>query len=147
MLERLQRGQALSINQQKQVLHMLVQSETNGNQGRPGELNGQGVTLRDEQGAAYFSLAGCQTNSSGIELRAQVDGLFHGLDAERRQTASGPFLHALLSAARSAEVETNPAHTDDLAQHLLDGLRAEEATQAAGVSVRTAYKWLRCYRE
>ncbi|QLL13465.1 hypothetical protein [Pseudomonas chlororaphis] len=118
LLERLQNGQALSTNQQKQVLHVLAQSETNGDRERPGELNGQGVTLRDEQGAAYFSLPGSHASSGKIELRGQDDGLFHGLDAERRQTASGPFLHALLSAARGTEVETNPAHTDDLAQHL-----------------------------
>ena len=34
-----------------------------------------------------------------------------------------------------------------LVQRMLQGLRAEEAAQAAGVSVRTAYKWLRRYRE
>ncbi len=34
-----------------------------------------------------------------------------------------------------------------LVQHMLDGLRAEEAAQAAGVSVRTTYKWLRRFRE
>ena len=28
-----------------------------------------------------------------------------------------------------------------------DGLRPEEAAQASGVSVRTAYKWLRRFRE
>lgn len=30
---------------------------------------------------------------------------------------------------------------------MLNGLRAEDAAQAAGVSVRTAYKWLRRFRE
>ncbi|MBV2131754.1 IS481 family transposase, partial [Pseudomonas sp. MAP12] len=34
-----------------------------------------------------------------------------------------------------------------LIQRMLSGLRAEEAAQAAGVSVRTAYKWLRRFRE
>ncbi len=34
-----------------------------------------------------------------------------------------------------------------LVQRMLNGLRAEEAAQAAGVSVRTAYKWLRRFRE
>jgi len=34
-----------------------------------------------------------------------------------------------------------------LVQRMLSGLRAEEAAQAAGVSVRTAYKWLRRFRE
>jgi len=30
---------------------------------------------------------------------------------------------------------------------MLNGLRVEDAAQAAGVSVRTAYKWLRRFRE
>ncbi len=30
---------------------------------------------------------------------------------------------------------------------LVHGLRVEEAAQAAGVSVRTAYKWLRRFKE
>lgn len=34
-----------------------------------------------------------------------------------------------------------------LVQRMLTGLRAEDAAQAAGVSVRTAYKWLRRFRE
>ena len=34
-----------------------------------------------------------------------------------------------------------------LVQRMLNGLRTEEAAQAAGVSVRTAYKWLRRFRE
>ncbi|OLU23552.1 IS481 family transposase, partial [Pseudomonas sp. PA15(2017)] len=34
-----------------------------------------------------------------------------------------------------------------LVQRMLDGLRVEDAAQAAGVSVRTAYKWLRRFRE
>jgi transposase len=34
-----------------------------------------------------------------------------------------------------------------LVQRMLQGLRVKEAAQAAGVSVRTAYKWLRRYRE
>jgi transposase InsO family protein len=34
-----------------------------------------------------------------------------------------------------------------LVQRMLGGLRAEEAAQAAGVSVRTAYKWWRRFRE
>lgn len=34
-----------------------------------------------------------------------------------------------------------------LVQRIEDGLRVEEAAQAAGVSVRTAYKWLKRYRE
>lgn len=34
-----------------------------------------------------------------------------------------------------------------LVQRMLNGLRVEEAAQAAGVSVRTAYKWLRRFRE
>ncbi|MNP05564.1 IS2 transposase TnpB [compost metagenome] len=34
-----------------------------------------------------------------------------------------------------------------LIQRMLNGLRVEEAAQAAGVSVRTAYKWLRRFRE
>lgn len=34
-----------------------------------------------------------------------------------------------------------------LVQRMLNGLRAEKAAQAAGVSVRTAYKWLRRFRE
>lgn len=34
-----------------------------------------------------------------------------------------------------------------LVQRMLNGLRVEDAAQAAGVSVRTAYKWLRRFRE
>lgn len=34
-----------------------------------------------------------------------------------------------------------------LVQRMLNGLRVEEAAQAAGVSVRTAYKWLKRFRE
>lgn len=34
-----------------------------------------------------------------------------------------------------------------LVQRMLHGLRVEDAAQAAGVSVRTAYKWLRRFRE
>lgn len=34
-----------------------------------------------------------------------------------------------------------------LVRRMLTGLRAEDAAQAAGVSVRTAYKWLRRFRE
>lgn len=34
-----------------------------------------------------------------------------------------------------------------LVERMLDGLRAEEAAQAAGVSVRTAYKWLQRFRK
>jgi len=34
-----------------------------------------------------------------------------------------------------------------LVERMLGGLRAEEAAQAVGVSVRTAYKWLRRFRE
>ncbi len=34
-----------------------------------------------------------------------------------------------------------------LVQRMRQGLRAEEAAQAVGVSVRTAYKWLRRYRD
>ncbi|WP_162988009.1 leucine zipper domain-containing protein, partial [Stutzerimonas urumqiensis] len=34
-----------------------------------------------------------------------------------------------------------------LVQRMLSGLRVEDAAQAAGVSVRTAYKWLRRFRE
>lgn len=34
-----------------------------------------------------------------------------------------------------------------LVQRMLTGLRAEDAAQAAGVSVRTAYKWLRRFHE
>jgi transposase InsO family protein len=34
-----------------------------------------------------------------------------------------------------------------LVRRIIGGLRAEEAAQAAGVSVRTAYKWLKRYRE
>ena len=34
-----------------------------------------------------------------------------------------------------------------LVQRMLNGLRVEDAAQAAGVSVRTAYKWLKRFRE
>jgi transposase-like protein len=34
-----------------------------------------------------------------------------------------------------------------LVQRIEQGLRVEDAAQAAGVSVRTAYKWLRRFRE
>lgn len=34
-----------------------------------------------------------------------------------------------------------------LVQRMLNGLRVEDAAQAAGVSIRTAYKWLRRFRE
>jgi len=34
-----------------------------------------------------------------------------------------------------------------LVQRMLNGLRVEDAAQAAGVSVRTAYKWLRRFRD
>ncbi|WP_139207430.1 leucine zipper domain-containing protein, partial [Phytopseudomonas flavescens] len=34
-----------------------------------------------------------------------------------------------------------------LIQRIEQGLRVEDAAQAAGVSVRTAYKWLRRFRE
>jgi len=34
-----------------------------------------------------------------------------------------------------------------LVQRIVDGLRVEEAAQAAGVSVRTAYKWIKRFRE
>ena len=34
-----------------------------------------------------------------------------------------------------------------LVRRIQQGLRVEEAAQAAGVSVRTAYKWLRRFRE
>ena len=34
-----------------------------------------------------------------------------------------------------------------LVQRIERGLRVEDAAQAAGVSVRTAYKWLRRFRE
>ncbi len=34
-----------------------------------------------------------------------------------------------------------------LVQRMLNGLRVEEAAQAAGVSMRTAYKWLKRFRE
>ncbi|WP_372239871.1 leucine zipper domain-containing protein [Pseudomonas sp. A-1] len=34
-----------------------------------------------------------------------------------------------------------------MVQRILNGLRAKEAAQAAGISLRTAYKWLRCFRE
>ena len=122
LLDRLKEGVPLSLNQQKQALHLLELLDRSANRGQPSELNGRSITLRDEKGMVHFTWFPEAPDSStgGIAIQAQGDGLFHGIDEAELQTTPGSFLHALLSALRGAHAYTRLADVEDLAQRMSD---------------------------